>query len=362
MKDKRSLKTAAALLLCLFCAFSVYCAVFADELPGSIADITLWADRAVKKQLSAFEGLNRLAPEIMLATGAKEQDGIFISQDYLLENISEPDTDILENNLHGIESFLDNHSSSAAFVLVPTACAIKQQDIPQGATLFNQKALISECYGRLSGRAASVDAYSNLFAAKEQYTYHRTETSLTGLGGYYVYTALATRLGFSPRPLNQFEMENLPQDYYGELYERCSYKGTAPDLITLYRFSRFSRQYKLSIVKNGEAKSYYTLFPTHLATLGEPQSVVLGGLGEITDISVVSPYEDSLLILADDTAAAYLPFLVVHYGDVTIVDISSCTEQQLSEIDADSYDQILFSYSVDSFIHKDVCSSAEKIG
>lgn len=330
-------------------------------LPSSVHDIGDWADHAVKLRLKNSDRLKQLAPSMLLAGGAKEQDGIFITKNYLLENIAPENPAILEENLTGVESFLTAHNIPATFLLIPTACAIKQQDIPARAELYNQKALISNCYTRLSGKAGTADAYGKLFSAKEQYTYYRTESNLTGLGGYYVYTALAPRMNYTARALDQFEVEQLADDYYGALYQRSSYKGTDPDLLTLYRFSRYSRQYQLSLTNNGEKKNYYTLFPTHLAQLSEPKSVLLGGFGQRMDISVVSPFEESLLIFADETALSYLPFLVVHYGNITMIDLENCPDNVLASLVPDEYDQVLFAYSVDHFIHAPVAARASTI-
>jgi len=342
--------------------FGAYCVVMSDGVwPRSFYNIPQWAGMAVNRQLSKSEILNQTAPQLLLAFGAKEQDGIFITEDYLLENISSPSPEILKTNMEGIKQFIENHNANTAVMLIPTACAIKQQELPVSANLFNQKALISDCYSELAGITGTIDAYGHLFSAKDQYTYYRTESLPTGLGGYYIYTAITSRLGITPRPLDQFEVENLPYNYYGSLYERSSFKSVPPDLFTLYRFSRFSRQYKLSLTENGEQKSYYTLFPTHLSELGEPEASAFGGFVERMDISVASPYEDSVLIFADRTVLSYLPFLIVHYGNITIVDLSALSAEELAKINIDNYDQILFSYSVDDFIHRDVCSAAADI-
>ena len=361
MSVKKIISFAVAAMIVLFGAACVIEAVSSGNLPTSFNDIPAWSSRLIQNKFSKQDHLVDIAPNLLLSFGAKEQNGIFITEDYLLENISEPDQEILAKNMQGIKKFTEKRNTHTTVVLIPTACAIKQRELPSSVRLFNQKELINNCYSELSGEASTVDAYSQLFAAENQYTYYRTESMPTGLGGYYIYTAIASRLGMNPRPLDQFEMQNLPQDYYGSLYYRTNYKGVAPDLLTLYRFSRFSRQYKLSITQNGEQKSYYTLFPTHLGELGDPKTVIFGGSNEIMDISVASPYEESILIFADETALSYLPFLVVHHGNITIIDIASCTEEQLKEINVDNYTRVLFSYSVDNFIHRDVCSAADKI-
>lgn len=330
----------------------------ATPAPASLYDWPAWASQSVKRFLATSQTLETLAPRIMFAAGAKEQDGIFITPNYLLKNVQPPDEAVLEQNLQGIETFLQRHNLPATLMLIPTACAIKQQEVPARATLFNQKQLINDCYNRLAGSASTVDAYGALFAAKDQYTYYRTESNLTGLGGYYLYTALAQKLGFSTRGLDQFEVENLPQDFYGSLYQRSGYKGVSPDLLTLYRFARFSRQYRLSLQRDGETKCYYTLFPTHLAALGNPREVLMGGFGSRTDLSVVSPFEETMLIFADETVISYLPFLAVHYGNITVLDLQSCTPEQLAAIDLEEYDRFVFAYSVDNFIHSPVCAAA----
>lgn len=351
----------SCLLVGLVLAMGIFAATKAigyGYLPSSMQDIGDWADHAVKLQLKDLNRLEHLAPAMLLAGGAKEQDGIFITKNYLLENIAPENPAVLEQNLTGIEKFLTSHNIFATFLLIPTACAIKQQEIPARADLYNQKALIADCYDRLAGQAGTVDAYSKLFAAKEQYTYFRTDSNLTGLGGYYVYTALAPRMGYTARALDQFEVEQLSNDYYGALYQRSSYKGTDPDLLALYRFSRYSRQYQLSITNNGERKNYYTLFPTHMAYLDQPKSVLLGGFGQRMDISVVSPFEESLLIFADETALSYLPFLVVHYGNITMVDLKNCPDDMLASLVTEDYDEVLFAFSVDDFIHEPVTARA----
>ena len=64
-------------------------------------------------------------------------------------------------------------------------------------------------------------------------------------------------------------------------------------------------------------------------------------------------YADSVLIFADDTALSYLPFLIVHYEHITVVNPAEATDDQLAALDPDEYDQVLFTYSVKTFLQKD---------
>lgn len=324
----------------------------AGDLPTGFDSLPDWAGRTVKRSLSQQEWIVSLAPDLLLRGGAKEQDGIFITKNALLENIKQTDPAIAAKNLAGVQAFLSKHNLPATVALLPTACAIKQQEIPYNAPLLNQKNLIADAYTALSGEASSVDAYAALFAAKDQYTYYRTASNLTGLGGYYVYQALSTKMGFTPRSIEQFAVEILPHDWYGDLYTRSRYQSARPDLLTLYRFHRYKRYYQVKQTVGGNTKQYYTLFPTHLSALDRPQDVVLGGLGEQLDILVSSPFEESLLIFADQTALSYLPFLVVHFGRITVVNTEQASLSQLAALSTEEYDRVLFAYSVESWIRR----------
>ena len=308
--------------------------------------------------LSKSKNLAGLAPTLLMFGGAKEQDGIFVTENHLIENTKPITEGILEQNINDIEAFLDARNLPAWLMLIPTAVAIKQHELPPLAELYNQKSLIAGVYERLAGRVTSVDAYSELFASNDQYIYYRTDSSLTGLGGYCVYRALAARLGVTPRGIDQFEVDHLTTDYYGELYTRSSFKSIEPDLVTIYRFSRTNRQYKLTHWNKTGLRSYYTLFPRHLETLQGSQSVVLGGFSPRMDVSVASRYEESFLIFADSTVLSYLPFFLVHFGNVTVLDLTRTGVDELASLNMDDYDQVMFAFSVDSFINRPVAAGA----
>jgi hypothetical protein len=85
----------------------------------------------------------------------------------------------------------------------------------------------------------------------------------------------------------------------------------------------------------------------------------LGGLSAITDVRSSAPYNRSLLVLGDRTALAYAPFLANHYSRVTIVDLLR-EDTVTSGIHAGNYSQVLFAYSVDTFLHRQL--PAELLG
>ena len=318
-------------------------------------------DKVVEEQLEKISILEQLAPKLMLMAGAREQDGIFVTGDYLLENIQPPNYDIYNENLAGIKEFCDNNDVPTAVMLIPTAVAIKQQEIASTAQIFNQKQAISKANEELLGKAAVVDSYTALFSAAEQYTYYRTEGNLTGLGGYYLYSELCKKIGLNPMPISSFEVEHLSNNFYGSLHERSSFKGTKGDIITFYS-SMDEKQYKVThLTEQGLEKTYQTLYPTHLEDLESPLDVILGGVSPRIDITTSNAKRNRVLVIGDKTMTSYLPFLINHYNEVTFLDLTRLSPVILEGIDVQSYNNVIFGFSIDEFMTKPVSKTAGMI-
>ncbi len=236
---------------------------------------------------------------------------------------------------------------------------MQQSKVPYAydALLYNQKQLIDEVYRRVSGHVTAVDVYPMLRNHQDEYIYYRTENSITGLGGYYVYTALAKKLGLKPRGIEQFEVDHLDYHYYGDLYQLSPYQEVTPDRVSAYSFYKSRYSYTVSHYSQSGSRRYFTLYPKFRSELGGTMDVLLGGISPIIDVSINnSPYNQRLLIFGDRSVQAYLPFLIVHYGQVTFVDTAQISSELLKNINVARYNQILFAYSTDRFIGRNQLS------
>lgn len=307
-------------------------------------------DQLAKERLNGIGGLSSVAKRLSFLRGDLRKNGVFVTDNYLMRDIQNTDPQMSSDNVEYLIEQLERFEQPTYLMLIPTVSAIKQQELPASITdLFNQRSFIADIYNRCINIAATVDAYSNLFAAKDQYTYYRNSSSLTGLGGYYLYQALSGRLGLTPRALDQFEVEHLASKYYGDLARQAAYYELPADIITLYEYSGSKRSYMITHYNGDALRRYYSLFPKHLEEIGRPTDVVLGGESRRIDITASSPYQESCLIIGDKTASSYLPFLAVHYGNITFLDIRYL-EDTLPMLDYDLYDQVIIGLSVESLL------------
>lgn len=303
----------------------------------------------VKENFPGGEQLENSAVYLQRFLGKNEFDGIFLGEDMLIEDIGQPDEKLMQNNLYEVRKFVEMASSTPMSVLyLPTKYAIKQQELPDFAEnfAFNQKSFIEKNYASLSGKATTVDAYSPLLSNSDKYLYYRSAPDLTGLGAYYVYSALVQRMGQSPLPQSDFTLQHFAHDFYGETYENSPFKDISPDIVTLYHPTN---QSTVSVTHFSDYKyTYNTLYPAHKTGL----DVILGGnTGDIT-ISSGLKRQRSLLVLGDSSIMPVLPLLSAHYYNIRFIDFENWNDKALKELDVEEYDQVLIAYSVDSMIHE----------
>ena len=316
------------------------------------------AEETIHTLLGEKPSLEQLQVKTKRFSGQKIQDNIFLTQDAMYENIPEPDpnSSITDNNSNGMLEFVYRYYIPTYVMIVPTACAIKQNDVPQNAPLFNQKNYIDNVYRTVSGVITATDVYSALFASMDEYIYYRTMPELTGLGGYYLYTELGEKLSLRTRSLAQFEQIYLNHNYYGSLYQRLPYPDVRPDIYSYYRMSLFRREYRITRYEpDGRITRYNDIILPQVMDNPEQEitDVVLGGRAPLITVRVDSPYKERLLIFSDSTVKAYIPFLAAHYNEIYIVDLELADFNTLDKLGIKHFDQVLFSYSVDTFFQND---------
>lgn len=296
--------------------------------------------------------LSSLAVELKIKGGAREFDHIFIGDDILVEDIGYPDEEQTARNTQALVHFAENSRIPVYVQLLPTKCAIKQNEVPQAAPLFNQKQFIEQTYNQLLGKATVVDVYPALFSKLDQDLYYRTSPDLTALGGYTVYEVLAQRLDNTPKPQEDFDIQYISHSYYGETYQRWPYRDITPDIVALYHYQKNNRMYTVTH-NEGYQYSYQTLYPEQLLELGDDLDVLLGGnTGDITIRSNLRN-ENTLLIVGDESILPTIPFLASHYSQIRFIDIKQFSKGEIKQIDCANYQRILITYSVDTFLHDD---------
>ncbi len=346
----------AILLLAAFFTLPVYTLATAppDVLPTTIEEVESY----LSESLLGADYLRERVLDLRLAMGQSEQRGIFYTPQGLVKNLELLGGQSVHSaNTREIIRFAENHQKPVYVMLIPTACAIKQQWVPQYAPLYNQKTFIEDAYRGFSGKVTVIDVYPTLFANRENYIFYNTDSNLTAYGGYLLYQAAAERMKLTPYDAAQFEQQYPVHDYYGDLYQIWPQRKVQGDVLTAYRFSDGAIGHIVSHPYAKPPATYRTLYPTFKADTASPYDVYLGGYSPKIEIETTGHgHSASLLVFGDRTAQSYLPFLTLHYDRITFADPARLSKEQLAQLQVQDYDQVLFAYSLESYLN----SSAPK--
>lgn len=317
-------------------------------------------------KLGSYAGRHEIVPQ-SYGYPAK-QNGIFVGGDSLMKNIDPPIEAYVRENTEGVVKIAENmrqYRVQTYLMLLPTSGAILQQNLPYKAqsVMVNQLKFIEDVYGGVSVGAITIDAYSALIARQNQYIYYRTENNLTSLGGFFVYSAMLTRMAIGKAEFNQFDIDYADSAFYGNLCEETAYTDIKPDVISLFKYSeanRAPREFLVTRKGGGQVKTYHTLFPEQAAVFGKELDIFMGGMSALTDIKTSLQHAPKILVFGDKTAIAYIPFLANNASRVTLVDLFY-DKSEFDGINPEDYDKIVFAYSVESFMHTNNPSRAVKL-
>lgn len=299
------------------------------------------------------DALRDVCLQLRMAGGAEEFDGLVLAQSGLIENfVPSGDSSLRKDNTAAVRGFAEDSGIPTHLMIVPTACAIYQEQLPARLTLYNQKRFIDETYRSLSGQVTAIDVYPALYSAREDYLYYRSDSRLTSLGGYTLYQVLAQRLGLTP--YREFSLDRVSHSFYGNLYDRWGYGGVKPDIITLYHNLSAERSYQVYHWDRYEERTYYGLYPAEAAVPGGEDAVILGGHSPRIEITATGAPKQSLLLFGDGDTLGYLPFLAPHYSKITYLDLTLLTQWEIEDLSAQGYDQVLFACDLSSYLNTDI--------
>lgn len=357
------------LAMLLFLAMPLYIIIYSgllEETPraDSLESIILNEyqqdiNNKVKNRFPLAEFFSELQLKLFLASGQQEQNGIFISKSGLIKRITNENPEISTRNINAIiefsDTFKDMYNPTPVFVsILPTSAAILQDNLPLFSNTINQKAYIDNAYAVLAGKTYTVNTYQTLMDNRRQYIYYRTENNFTALGGYFISQQFIKKMLNVEAPSRASYNLSYPKtNFYGSLFKLSPYSEIEADTITLFHYNKFDREYIIRHFSDIGSKVYHSLYTTHLSYLNKPMNIYFGGLSPVVEISSTAPFDRSLIIFADQTALAYVPFLASFYSRITIVNLlqPDFLLQGNMNIRAYEYDQILFAFSTETIMN-----------
>lgn len=299
---------------------------------------------------SAWIGLQT---RLLLAMGQKEVNGVYILPDRLVQKVGEADTQKISNSVRAMNEFAARFDGATYLMLIPTAAEIYRSELPIGAPTLDEKALIDQVYSQVSG-LATIDVYSSLSANRDSGVYYRMDHHWTSRGAYLGYSALSGQLGFTPVPIDLFNVEHASHSFRGSSYSKVIYDGVEADTIDLYSYPAGPNVTEVSIFDGREWTSHDSLYFREYLDQKDKYATFLGQNQPIITIKTDAPGDSRLIIFKDSYSHSLAPFLALHYSEITLVDLRYLRSSFENYVDLDRYSQALFCYNMSNFTEEDV--------
>ncbi|MBQ8932551.1 MAG: hypothetical protein IJ045_08985 [Ruminiclostridium sp.] len=285
--------------------------------------------------------------------GKTEIKGIFTADGRMIEGWKSYDKESVDKNLMAMNQFAEKHPDlKTYFMLAPTAQGIYEDTLPANCGIESQKAFIKYCYENTSS-ITGIDIFSDLYTARDNYIYYRTDHHWTSLAAYYSYNAASKAMKFNPYTLDNFSVEHASNSFRGTLYSKTLDNGITPDTIDYYSLSGGDPQVIVSVNNGIEIKEYGSMYFRDYLTKKDKYSSFLGANVPVLTITSNIPKETdngSLLVIKDSYAHSLVPFLAKNYSKITVVDLRyiNGTFEDV-DVNLEDYDSALFMYNVITF-------------
>ena len=201
---------------------------------------------------------------------------------------------------------------------------------------------IAYSYSLMDKRVNTVNVFDALSAHKKEYIYFRTDHHWTQLGAYYAYQEYCKSMGYSTKPLSDYQKLDFPE-FYGTFYffmnRPESLKGH-PDQVTAYQGSMNSMQYTDSKGNLQEGKLINDA--SQMLPGNKYNCFMLGDHGYVEIHNEEAPRKKSILVLKDSYGNAFVPLLAQDYRDVYVVDYRHYQGNASSLIREKGIEEILF--------------------
>lgn len=314
-------------------------------------------EQYLRNNLPQHEMLLGAKTGLKLLGGLREIDGIFYADYSLIESLTVQELSLSEANRRALVEYAAALPQPPVVMLLPSACAIQQYLLPEAAVLFDQQSWLQQTNQLLAEHSTTVDAYPLLEESREDRLFYRTDPRMTQLAGYRLYGLLEGPLSYMALPFSAFSTVPIAYDCTGSLYPRWSNSGVRADTVTAYQPLEDDRSYcVVHTAPDGVAATYYSLYPTEAATRGNDIDVVLGGSSPRIDLTAYGSPEGRLLMLGDPQSLCLLPFLSLHYGNITLLMTADCSEDMLAQAAAEQFDRVLVAYSAPTLLNRDLAA------
>ena len=301
----------------------------------------------VEDNFAGRKGFINIKSNLEKLEGKKESNSVYIGKDgQLLEKFKEGTSEETTRKIGAINSFYERHSNlNISFMLVPTATKVLEDKLPKYAPNDDELTYIDKVFSGLNDNIVKINPYQALHENKDEYIYYKTDHHWTSKGAYIAYKVMCEKLGLTPKYIEDFDVINVTDSFYGSLSSKIGTKGKNVDSIDVY----VPKDSDIIVNYVEEQKKSTSLFNSEALDKKDKYEVFTGGNHPFINIKTLGDPNKKLLIIKDSYANCFLPFLTSHYGEINVVDLRYFYDDLDKLIKNKEITDVLFLYNSNTF-------------
>ena len=278
-------------------------------------------------------------------TGSSENDGIAKGEDaYLFDKVPSV-SDKLARNIAAIKGFVTSADRDVYIAIAPTSTWINEEKLPSGMPVLDERACADLLKKELEGesKAHIIDLYEPLMQHAGEQLYYRTDHHWTTKGAGYAYRAIAESMGLEAKDISRYERHEA-YDFLGTHYAK--YKGifVVPDVIEYYDVPIDALEL--------EDKTVYDLIDADKLSGYDKYGAFMYGNDGRYVVRANKGLGKNLYIFKDSYANCLIPYLVMNYDNITVMDMRYFGGNVSNELSADPDADVLLMYNW-TFVNED---------
>ncbi|MCR5688151.1 MAG: hypothetical protein K6G58_09035 [Lachnospiraceae bacterium] len=292
------------------------------------------------EQIPLRGALVKCRAAMVYLTGASENDGIAKGRDgYLFDKVLSV-SDRMDRNAALIASFAENAGRDVYVAAAPTSTWINADRLPAGMPVLDEESCREKLEGALSGTESAhfIDLYPVLCEHAGEQLYYRTDHHWTTAGAGYAYSAIASAMGLAEDDIRQYEKHEAG-DFRGTHYAKYKGINVEPDTVEYYDVpigELVLPEGSVSALVDTDALSGYDKYAAFMH----------GNRGKM-EVHADKGTGADLVIFKDSYANCLIPYLVMNYDNITVIDLryfgGSAADELTAHPDADVL--LLYNYT-----------------
>ncbi len=282
---------------------------------------------------------------LVWATGASENDGIAKGRDsYLFDKVTGIN-DGLYRNISAIENFADDLDREIYVAIAPTSTWINEALLPAGMPVLDERSCAAALSGKLSGHknVHVIDLYEALSGHEDEQLFYRTDHHWTTKGAGYAYEKIADSMGLTAYDIGRYKKHEV-EGFRGTHYAKYKGIGIINDTIEYFDVPVDSL-----VLEN---RTVHNLFDEEKIRGFDKYGGFMYGNDACAKVLAEKGAGRDLVIFKDSYANCLIPYLVMNYDNIMVIDLRYFGGNIGDVLDENSAADVLLMYNW-SFVNDD---------